>query len=38
LAGGSDYIITEDKALLRVGAYEGIEILKATDFFAIGRT
>lgn len=38
LAGGSDYIITEDQALLRVGEYEGIKILKAADFFAIGRT
>jgi predicted nucleic acid-binding protein len=38
LAGGSDYIITEDKALLRVGEYEGIRILKATDFLAIGQT
>ena len=36
-AGGSDYIITEDKALLRVRQYEGITILKATDFLAIRR-
>lgn len=38
LAGGSDYIITEDNALLRVGQYEGIKILRAADFFALGRT
>src|SRR5579863_1821284 len=35
LAGGSDYIITNDKTLLRVGNFEGIVILKPDDFFAL---
>jgi putative PIN family toxin of toxin-antitoxin system len=37
LAGASEYIITSDNALLRVGEYAGIKILRAADFFALGR-
>jgi putative PIN family toxin of toxin-antitoxin system len=37
LAGGSEYILTNDKALLRVGEYEGIKIMRTADFFALGR-
>ena len=32
LAAGSDCIVTNDKALLRVGSYEGIEIVSVADF------
>jgi putative PIN family toxin of toxin-antitoxin system len=37
LSGGSEYILTNDKALLRVGEYEGIKIIRPADFFALGR-
>jgi putative PIN family toxin of toxin-antitoxin system len=37
LAGRSDYIITRDKALLRVGNFEGINIVKPEDFLALAR-
>src|SRR4051794_10821427 len=29
---GSDYILSEDKDLLRLGEYEGIQIMRAADF------
>jgi uncharacterized protein len=32
VAGGSDWIITEDKDLLRLGSFEGIRIVRAADF------
>jgi len=35
LAGGSEYIITNDKELLRIGEYEGIRILRTADFLAL---
>jgi putative PIN family toxin of toxin-antitoxin system len=37
LAGGSAYIITNDKALLRVANFEGIQIVKPDEYFALGR-
>lgn len=36
LAGGSEYILTNDKALLRVKEFEGIKIMRTADFFALG--
>jgi predicted nucleic acid-binding protein len=33
LAGGSDYIVTNDKALLRLEAFQGIEIVGLSEFF-----
>jgi putative PIN family toxin of toxin-antitoxin system len=37
LAAGSAYIITNDKALLRVANFEGIQIVKPDGFLASGR-
>ncbi len=35
---GSEGIVTEDKDLLRIGAFEGIKILNASDFLQAGRS
>jgi putative PIN family toxin of toxin-antitoxin system len=32
VAGGADYIVSQDRHLLRVGRYNGIQILTAHDF------
>jgi putative PIN family toxin of toxin-antitoxin system len=32
MAAGSDYIVTGDKDLLRLGTYDSIKILKVSDF------
>ena len=33
----SDYLVTGDKHLLRLGSYRGTQIVKAADFLALGR-
>ena len=35
VAAGSRYIVTGDSALLRLGKYEGIEILRVADFIRL---
>ena len=35
LAAGSRYIVTGDAALLRLGRYEGIEILRVAEFMSL---
>lgn len=37
IAGGSECIITNDKALLRVDGYRGIKIMKSAEFLERGR-
>jgi putative PIN family toxin of toxin-antitoxin system len=37
VSGGSDYIVTGDKDLLRLKQYDSIRILKVADFLARGR-
>ena len=37
LAGGSTHIITRDKALLRLGDYQGIAIMNDRDYLELGR-
>ena len=37
LAGGSTHIITRDKALLRLGDYQGIAIVNDRDYLELGR-
>ena len=36
IAAGSDYIVTYDKDLLRLGEYAGIKIVRAVDFLQRG--
>jgi putative PIN family toxin of toxin-antitoxin system len=36
-AAKSDYIVSEDKDLLRLGVYEGISIVTISDFLKIAR-
>ena len=36
IAAGSDCIVTNDKALLRLGQYEGIPIIRLADFLQHG--
>ena len=36
VAGGSDWIITEDKDLLRLGSFESIGIVRGAEFLKIG--
>lgn len=38
MEAGSDYIVTEDKDLLRIGEYEGIQIVRASEFLRTLRT
>jgi putative PIN family toxin of toxin-antitoxin system len=38
VSGGSDYIVTGDKDLLRLKQYDSIRILKVADFMARGRS
>jgi predicted nucleic acid-binding protein len=35
VTAGSRYIVTGDSALLRLGKYEGIEILRVADFIRL---
>jgi putative PIN family toxin of toxin-antitoxin system len=35
VSGGADYIVTGDKDLLRLGTYNGIQIMTASDFMKI---
>jgi putative PIN family toxin of toxin-antitoxin system len=35
VAAGADYVVTGDLALLRIGTYEGIEIVRPAKFFKI---
>jgi putative PIN family toxin of toxin-antitoxin system len=35
VAGASDYLVTGDKDLLRVGHYDNIRILNVSDFLAL---
>jgi putative PIN family toxin of toxin-antitoxin system len=37
VAAGSDYIVTGDKDLLRLGTYDSIKILTVSDFLNVGR-
>jgi putative PIN family toxin of toxin-antitoxin system len=37
VTAGSDYIVTGDKDLLRLGTYDGIKILTVSDFLNVGR-
>jgi putative PIN family toxin of toxin-antitoxin system len=37
VAAGSDYIVTGDKDLLRLGTYDSIEILTVSNFLNLGR-
>lgn len=37
VAAGSDYIVTGDAALLRLGQYQDIRIVRAADFMALIR-
>lgn len=37
VTGGSDYIVTGDKDLLRLKQYDSIRIVKVADFMARGR-
>lgn len=37
VSGGSDYIVTGDKDLLRLKQYDSIRILKVSDFLAAAR-
>jgi putative PIN family toxin of toxin-antitoxin system len=37
LAAGSDFIVTHDKDLLRLGEYGGIEIVRAVEFLQRGQ-
>jgi putative PIN family toxin of toxin-antitoxin system len=37
VSGGSDYIVTGDKDLLRLKQYDSIRIVKVADFLARGR-
>ena len=37
VAAGSDYIVTGDKDLLRLGSYDSIKILTVSDFLNVGR-
>jgi uncharacterized protein len=37
VSAGSDYIVTGDKDLLRLGRYDSIRILTVADFFEVGR-
>ena len=37
IAGGSEYIITSDKALLRVNGYRGIKVVRPGEFLERGR-
>ena len=36
VAAGSDYIVSGDKDLLRLGSYDAIRILNVADFLALG--
>jgi putative PIN family toxin of toxin-antitoxin system len=36
-AARSDYLVTGDKHLLKLGSYRGTQIVKAADFLALGR-
>jgi predicted nucleic acid-binding protein len=36
VAAGSDYIVTYDKDLLRLGEYAGVKIVTAVDFLQRG--
>jgi hypothetical protein len=35
VAAGSTYIVTDAAALLRLGAFEGIRIVRVADFMAL---
>ncbi len=35
VAAGSRYIVTGDRALLRLGRFEGVQILRVADFMAL---
>ncbi len=35
LAGGADYIVSEDNDILAVGSYEGVKTIGITDFIAV---
>jgi putative PIN family toxin of toxin-antitoxin system len=37
VAAGSDYVVTGDKDLLRLGTYDSIKILTVSDFLNVGR-
>ena len=37
VAARSDFILTRDKDLLRIGEYQGIKVVKPDDFLGIGR-
>jgi putative PIN family toxin of toxin-antitoxin system len=37
VAAGSDYIVTGDKDLLRLGTYDSIKILTVSDFLNVAR-
>jgi putative PIN family toxin of toxin-antitoxin system len=37
MTAGSDYIVTGDKDLLRLGTYDSIKILTVSDFLNVGR-
>jgi hypothetical protein len=36
-AAGSDYIVTGDKDLLRLGEYDSMRILTVSDFLELGK-
>jgi putative PIN family toxin of toxin-antitoxin system len=36
-AARSDYLVTGDKHLLKMGSHRGTQIVKATEFMALGR-
>jgi predicted nucleic acid-binding protein len=36
VTAGSDYIVTGDKDLLRLGTYDSIKILTVSDFLNLG--
>jgi predicted nucleic acid-binding protein len=35
VAAGSRYIVTGDRALLRLGRFEGVQIVRVADFMAL---
>jgi predicted nucleic acid-binding protein len=37
-AAPSNYLVTGDKHLLKIGSYRGTQIVNATDFIALGHT